>query len=461
MKKTFSPFFASLSACNPPVAGNIADRLRQGASHAMAVIMFFSSAAGFCAETGGSSNISGAVKTNVVFESRALTLNECYKLALKQSEYIAIDYEKIREAEAHFLQALGTLLPQVSFSRQDTRNEYSDMNPTYNKSYEQKFTFTQALFTGFKEFAGMAGSRLERKQREYEKLRAEQLLFIDVADAFYLLLVEQEDIEALETIENAFIDRIDELKTREKIGKSRTSEVVMTETQLYTLEDQIESVKSKEQVARELLAFLIGGPVNEIIEPEYDFSLKPESAYQAEAYSRPDVRAAHFAWQADLKGVMAARSGFYPQVNFEGDYYTHRSTTPTDSSWGAMLTIYVPIFEGTITYGQVKQAVAIARESELLFQRARRVAVREIHDAYVYANSDILRVGILEKALKSAEKNYDLQRQDYRLSVVNNLDVLAALQSLEDVRRSFIHVSNERKRFYWQLLVAAGEIDLE
>ena len=430
-------------------------------SHAMAVIMFFSPVVGFCAETGNSSNMTGVVKTNVAPENRALTLKECYKLALKQSEFIAIDYEKIKEAEAHFLQALGTLLPQVSFSRQDTRNEYSDMNPTYNKSYEQKFTFTQALFTGFKEFAGMAGSKLEKKQREYEKLRAEQLLFIDVADAFYLLLQEREDIEALETIENAFVDRLDELKTREKLGKSRTSEVVMTETQLYTLEDQIESVKSQEQVVRELMAFLIGGPVNEIIETESDFSLKSESEYLDHATSRPDVRAAKFAWQADLKGVMAARSGYYPQVNLEGDYYTHRANPPSDSSWGALLTVYVPIFEGTITYGQVKQAIAIAKESELLFQRTGRVAAREIHDAYVYAKADILRVEILYKALKSAEKNYDLQRQDYRLSVVNNLDVLAALQSLEDVRRTFIYISNERKRFYWQLLVAAGEIDLE
>ena len=235
----------------------------------------------------------------------------------------------------------------------------------------------------------------------------------------------------------------------------------MTETQLYTLEDQIESVKGQELVARELLAFLIGREISEIMEPEGDFSLKPESEYLDNAPSRPDVRAANFAWQADLKGVLAARSGYYPQVNLEGDYYTHRANPPADSSWGALITVYLPIFEGTITYGQVKQAIAIAKESELLFQRAGRVAASEIHDAYVYAKADILRVGILDRALKSAEKNYDLQQQDYRLSVVNNLDVLAALQSLENVRRSFIHISNERKRFYWQLLVAAGEIDLE
>jgi hypothetical protein len=47
------------------------------------------------------------------------------------------------------------------------------------------------------------------------------------------------------------------------------------------------------------------------------------------------------------------------------------------------------------------------------------------------------------------------------LNVVNNLDVLTAIQNLENIRRNFNHVSYESKRFYWHLLVAAGEIKVE
>ena len=61
----------------------------------------------------------------------------------------------------------------------------------------------------------------------------------------------------------------------------------------------------------------------------------------------------------------------------------------------------------------------------------------------------------------SAELSYHLQTQDYKLNVVNNLDVLTAIQNLEDVRRSYIHTSFESKRFYWQLLTAAGEINVD
>ena len=404
----------------------------------------------FCAE--GSDAVSG--------ENSPLTLKDCYELALKQSELIAIDSERIKEAEAHFLQAFGALLPQISFSRSETiRN--SNFYPSYNRNFEQKFVFKQALFAGFKEFSGISGSQFEKKQRENEKLRAEQLLFVDVSDAFYLLLEEREDIKTLEIITNAFNNRINELNTRVDLGKSRISEVVSTQTQLYSLQDQIELVKSQELVARELLEFLIARPVGEVIESKLDFSLKPESEYLDKASSRTDVQAANFAWQVNQKNITIAKSGFLPTLNLEGDYFGHRSSAPTDSRWDSLLTIDVPIFEGTTTYGKVKEAISKAKESELLFKRSGRLASQDIHDAYVSAQAAFLRTNVLEKALKSAEKNYDLQIQDYKLSVVNNLDVLTAIQSLEDVRRNFNRVSYESKRFYWQLLSAAGEISID
>ena len=176
-----------------------------------------------------------------------LTLDDCYKLALKQSEIISIDAEQIKIAEAHFLEAFGTIMPQVSFSHTETRNHSSDTS--YNKTHEAKFTFTQDLFSGFKEFAAMKGGGFEKSQRQNELWRAKQLLFVDVSDAFYLLLEIQQDLNALKTIEFALKDRIKELKTRENIGKSRQSEVVTTEYQLYNLEAEIQLDRNQELFA--------------------------------------------------------------------------------------------------------------------------------------------------------------------------------------------------------------------
>jgi outer membrane protein TolC len=124
-----------------------------------------------------------------------------------------------------------------------------------------------------------------------------------------------------------------------------------------------------------------------------------------------------------------------------------------------LLEVNFPIFEGTTTYGQVKEAKSIAKQSELLYTRAGRLAIENIHDAYINMMISIARKKTLGKALKSAELSYHLQTQDYKLNVVNNLDVITAIQNLQDVRRNYIHTSFESKRFYWQLLAAAGEIN--
>jgi len=388
-----------------------------------------------------------------------LTLTDCYKLALKQSELIAIDAEQIKIAQAHFLEVFGTIMPQVSFSQAETRNQHSSTSA--DKTNEAKFIFRQDLFSGFKEFAGMKSSNFEKSQRQNEKYRAEQLLFVDVSDAFYLLLETQHDLSVLKTIEFALADRVQDLKSRQDIGKSRVSEIVTTEYQLYNLEAEIQRERNQELLVRQLLEFLIGRPFDKIAESKFDLNIKLESQYLAEASFRPDVQASYYAWKSDQEKIAVARSGFLPQVSLETDYFTHRSSAPVNSKWEALLSVDIPIFEGTTTYGQVKEARAVARQSGLLYSRLGRIAIQDIHDAYINMQISIARKKTLGKALKSAELSYHLQTQDYKLNVVNNLDVLTAIQNLADVRRSYIHTAYESKRFYWQLLAAAGQINPE
>ena len=411
----------------------------------------------FGAETNAGVLPENIVKNEYVPRNEVLTLIDCYKLALKQSEIIAIDAEQIKIAQAHFLEAFGTIMPQVYFSHTETRNQSG--NTSLNKVHEEKFTFTQAIFSGFKEFAAMKSSKFEKSQRQNELWRAQQLLFVDVSDAFYLLLEIQQDLNALKAIEFALTDRVQELKSRQNIGKSRVSEVVTTEYQLYNLEAEIQLERNQELLVRQLLEFLIGKPFEKIAESKFDLNIKPESQYLAEASQRPDVQAVYYALRSDQEKIAIARSGFFPQVSLEGDYFTHRSSTPADSRWETLLSVNVPIFEGTTTYAQVKEANSVAKQTGLLYSRIGRLAIENIHNAYINMQISIMRKKTLGKALKSAELSYHLQTQDYKLNVVNNLDVLTAIQNLADVRRSYIHTSYESKRFYWQLLAAAGEIN--
>lgn len=389
--------------------------------------------------------------------SASLTLEECYALALKQSETIAINADLIKESEARFLQAMSGLLPHVTFSASENKQDVT--SSTLGSGSVRKFVFKQTLFSGFKEFAAAGGSKFEKNQRLNEKKRAEQLLFTDVSDSFYLLIEQKEDLKVLETTETVLNERIKELKRREDLGRSRRSEVVNAESQLYGVEAEMELVKSREAVARQLLEFLTGRLINDLVDSENILpSLNAEDYYLSKVNMRPDVQASNQAWEVAKKEVAVAKAVFFPTLNAEANYYTYRTSAPTDSKWDAALKLDVPIFEGTEHFGEVRQARLKVHEAGLSFGRAKRLAVQDIGDSYVKLQAAILRNKALKKALDSSEMNYNLQKEDYSLNLVNNLDVLASIQALEEARRNFIHSLYETKRLYWQLMVATGEI---
>jgi outer membrane protein len=393
----------------------------------------------------------------VIAKVDALTIFDCYKLALKQSEVIATKAELIKETEAHFLQALSVVMPSVSFVATQGRQDVVTA-PSPRSSYERKFVFKQNLFSGFKEIAGISGSKLERSQRVNEKIRAEQLLFTDVSDAFYLFLEQQNDLKTLQMIRGVLKKRTKELKGREELGRSRPSERVSVQAQLYKIESEFELAKSRQDVARELLEFLIGVSIRTVYDSDNGFPvLSSEEYYVARASLRPDVEAAKQALEVAKKKVTIARSGFFPSVSLEGNYYTSKNTLPTNNKWDGLLKVDVPVFDWTQAAGDVKEANAKARESELYLEQTRRQAITDIRQAYANINGSIAQAKALRKALVSATTNYRLQEEDYRLSLVNNLDVLTAIQTLAETKRDFNHIFYETKRSYWQLRRATGE----
>ncbi|MDP3791748.1 MAG: TolC family protein [Candidatus Omnitrophota bacterium] len=396
--------------------------------------------------------------------SMPLSLADCYQLALKQSEVIAISADAIKVAEARFLQALSIMMPYISFQSTDlqeatpnnTGSTLSTLKPA--KFSERQFQITQTLFSGFKALAAMSGSGLEKKQRTSEKIRAQQLLLVDVSNSFYLYVEKRKDLEATLRVKKALIDRIKELKLREGLGRSRQSEVVNAKAQLYTVEADLKVVKSQETVARQLLEFLVGIPIDKVSDSyEIPTFLMQEDYYVSKFINRPDIKAADYAWQFAEKELDVVNSDFLPTVSWQGNFYTQRTAFDKGTDWDIMLKIDVPIFEGTEILGKSKEYKLRAHQRELEYMRLKRYAPYDIKDSYVKLNTALAVHENLKKAFHTAKVNYYLQRKDYQRSLVSNLDVLAAIQTLQGAQRNYIHAIYEAKRLYWQLRVSMGE----
>ena len=393
-------------------------------------------------------------------EPKVLTLKDCYQLALKQSEEISLRQELITETEGRFMQSLSGVLPKVSFSSVDKRQDGAgDSAFTRKRLPERKFTFSQPLFSGFKEFAAMRGAKVEKHQREQLKARAEQLLLVDVSDAYHILLEQREDLQVLDSIRKTLRDRLNELESREKLGRSRSSELVAAQAQMYRVEAEWELAQSRETVATQLLEFLTGlDAVDDLAKPSPTLPASgSEEAYLTKADVRPDVKAAEQAVEISRLIVKVARAKFFPTVGVDGNYYVERSGAAQDVTWDASLKVDVPIFQGGGAVGATKEAESGVRQAEILLQQARRRAVREIRDAYMQYDFAVAHTRALTKALEATEESYQLQAQEYRLNLVSNLEVLSTLQTLQDARRELIHALYDAHRFYWKLKASAGE----
>jgi len=418
-------------------------------------------------EPGASGNLS--MRHSLV--NPALTLSDCYRMSLVQSEIIAIDADFIKLTEAHFLQAISIMMPNASFQSYDFQqadNTIEDVGGGASsafanlKSSTRNFNYTQTLFNGFKAIAAIRGSKYERNQRTEEKIRAEQLLLVDVANAFYLLIEKRQDIKVLSMTKSALSRRVKELRDRADIGKSRPSEIVYAKAQLYGVDASLEISKSQEIIARQLLEFLIGHSVGEVSDTyKFPAMLFSEGYYLSLADNRPDVIAAKYTWLLSKENIVVADSGFFPEVNIEANYYTQRAGLDKGTDWDVALVVNVPIFDGGLTLGNSKAANLQADQAGLLYHRTRRTAPYDIKNTYVTLKTAMAVCEALRKTYTTAKLNYHLQRKDYLRSLVNNLDVLTSIQTLQDSERNYMHALYESKRQYWQLRVAVGQSGTE
>ncbi|MDO8729799.1 MAG: TolC family protein [Candidatus Omnitrophota bacterium] len=391
---------------------------------------------------------------------KTLSLENCYRMALKQSEEVAVRAELITETEGRFQQALSGLLPKITFSSIDKKQDGDGGSAFTRRNVpERKFTFSQPLFSGFKEFAAMRGSKSEKRLREQEKARAEQLLLVDVSDSFHLLLQQRREIGVLDAIRQTLRERIRELEDREKIGRSRASERVAVQAQLYRVEAEWEQAQTREQVSFQLLQFLTGlDVIAELADPGPELpALGPEEAYRAKGPSRPDVKGAEQSLEISRQELKVARSKFFPTAGLEGNYYVERSGAAQDVKWDASLNVDVPLFQGGGAVGANKEAESVVRQADLKLQQTRRVADQEIRDAYTEYGGALARLRALTKALEATEESYQMQVQEYRLNLVSNLEVLSTLQILQDARRDLTSALYDAHRLYWKLQATAGE----
>ncbi|MBP9865874.1 MAG: TolC family protein [Candidatus Omnitrophica bacterium] len=417
----------------------------------------------------------GSRPTEVILETAPavqlppLTLEEAYQAALHRSEELAMAQADIDMTWANFLEASSEALGDVSYQREDFRQEdlgsgtsESGATSSFNRpnTRESKFVISQPLFQGFKSLGALAGSGSLRKEREYTYDRAKQLLFLDVADVFYTVQRYERDLEITQETLKLLGSRVNDLNKREEIGRSRMSEVVTARARLNSLKSTLARIQGSMRVQKRTLEFLTGYNLEgrSLADPENVPQMtSPITGYLEQSENRPDVEAARYALKKANQNIIIAQSEVWPTITLDHTQYDRREGFQGPIDWDMMFKINVPLFQGGEALSKIKAALVDRTKSNLKLTQTERVSEMETKQAYDSLSSRLDEYTALEEAVKTAEENYKVQKKDYRLALVTNLDVLEALENLNQTRLDHNEVHAELLKDYRRLQVASGD----
>ncbi len=399
--------------------------------------------------------------------SQALTLDDCFRYAFKRSEALAIKKEEIGRSFANFLEATGEVVGDFDFVVTDFHQDSDgssgasgSIGSTFSapERRERKFVMSQPLFQGFKAIGALTGSGSLAKQHREEWQRAKQLLFLDVVNFFYDRLRIEKDTEIISGIFTASSDRIKELHGWEEIGRSRTSEVRTAESQHGVFGAQQAHLKGELAVSKNLMEFLTGVSVESKILKDAEIPQVTEEKinFLELANERPDVKASLAAVQTARSAFIVAQSELWPKLSLDANLYEKREGFQSGTSWDTLFTFTVPLGKGGETIGKVKEAYSTWKQAKLFYSLTQRTAEKEIKDALDWWASSLERYHALDEAVKAAEQNFTLQKEEYEHRLVNNLDVLQALELLFETKRDANAAYFDMKKNYWRLEVAKG-----
>jgi outer membrane protein len=370
------------------------------------------------------------------------SLTEAYLAALKRSEAVGMQREIWLQADEIEHQAKAALLPNLTatgnFLRQETPTGATGISISPASQSTVKITGDQPLFRGFREYAALRQKNAAVDAQAATTLTAARQLFYDVSNAYYNLLIAHSDCVNFENEIKVNENRLKELQGFLRIGRSRMTELLTFQTNISSLEAQLETSRTMYETAKDVLAFLTGWNRETPITDTEAGSLALESDvahYLKRIDERPEVRAAIANVKVTDEGISIARGAHFPSIDLLGDYYLDRPGALSSVNWDVQLAVSMPIFSGGAIQSQVRQAVSIARQYELQLSLSRRAAEEEIRTFYDLAVGDRRILTKLSNTVDLSKKNYEAQLKDYRNGLVTNLDVLQSITAYQDSQR--------------------------
>lgn len=387
-----------------------------------------------------------SAETRNLFDTQnELTLEECFKRAIQNTETLKISEAEIAKARITLTKTIEKMLPALSFEYSALWSDRTS-NPLFssvvsNEAVTQTGAFVVSMpaFSGWREWATLKGAShvIDQKKALDQKQRLN--LLNDVASAYFSLMIAGENEKASLKILSLYQKRYSELKAREKVGRSRIAERLSVEAQIATLSSQNLDIVRTKQLAINLLSFLVGTPLEKLkIQNQKEDMLEPLSYYYSKMFEHPESIEQQKTVEIAKQAIEIAHAEHLPHFNLSGQRHANFGSLSASSKWDATLGIEIPLWSwGSINHAvmETKSDYYQALENQHYVKRSLKQKIKDLYDETYFL---IKKNEIENKVITLTQKSFELSSQDYENGLVSNLEVMDALDKLQQAEQSAV-----------------------
>ncbi len=382
----------------------------------------------------------------VVSASQVVSLDAAYEAALKVEDYRLSNQSVKEQSRSRLNQAKSYLYPSLTAEGQYTDTRFKNKNTDVETETRRKtvgLNLRQPLFQGGL-FSGIQRENANVEVTDLEIQKTNLDLYLTVSQTYHRIVLLESTLDVLKEIEKVSTKRVELLRKRVSIGKSKQVDFLTNELQNQSIKIQLGQIETDLSSEREVFARLTSFSKNVSLQsPEVTETIKPLDYYLNKISKTPEIQIQEKNLFIAEKNESIARAQHLPELYLDLDArYGELSSTQEGREYAAQLTLEIPLFEG----GRVKAETSEARwkkhqeRAKLMgLKKDTEVEIRNQHGALT-KNFELFK--IYEKSLETARKNYQLYNRELSLGLVSNLELLNSLNNYLEAKK------NREESFY-------------
>jgi outer membrane protein len=347
-------------------------------------------------------------------------------------------------------QARSGYLPQISglaawFRNQLDRDIAADA--TYNTT-TYALTLSQPVFR-MQSWIAISQADKQVIQAEAILAAAGQDLIVRVAQAYFDVLLAQDNVALSGTQKTAISEQLNQAKRNFEVGTATIVDTLEAQARYDQAVAKEIADKNDLEVKRRALQQLLGKLPDGLVPLKEPLPLilpQPNSIEEwvnASRESSLSVLVARAGFEIAEEEVRRQKAGHLPTLDLSASYgqnYNPLSATPgivgPNSNIGSVgLTLTVPIYAGGLTQSRVREALALRDRTQQDLENTQRSVAQTVSTAFLNVTSGIAQVRALEQAQVSTQSQLDSTVLGRDVGVRTSVDVLNAQQQVFQTRR--------------------------